>query len=78
MATIQERKLSDGSSSYRVLIRRKGIPQLSITFTTFEEAQEWTRMNEEEYIKNPERYDWINKMRLTMSRQREFFRMNEK
>jgi integrase len=41
MATIQKRKNDDGTTGYRVMIRLKGYPQASATFTRLTDAREW-------------------------------------
>lgn len=75
MASIFERKLKNGSTTYRVVIRRKDIPLLCITFATKKEAKDWIKKNEEAYIEDPESYQkWISKDRLFLERTREFRR----
>lgn len=73
MATIYERFNKNGLSSARVLIRRKGLPVLSVTFSTMEEATKWVKLNEYKYINDPDLYlKWIKEERLNLKRQREF------
>jgi len=43
MANIQVRTAKDGTKSYRVLIRRRGQPLQSRTFTTMSDAKKWER-----------------------------------
>ncbi len=58
---------------YRVQIRRKGLPIFCLTFSTELEATIWIRLNEKEYIKNPELYiDFYERKKLEMRREREF------
>ena len=73
MASIFSRINKDGSVVYRVLVRRKGLPLLTMTFETLDEAEDWLDSHEENYIKNPIPYlEWIKTNRLSMKRQREF------
>lgn len=75
MATIYQRINRDGSSTIRLLIRRKGIPLLCLSFSSYEEAEIWAKTHELEYIKNPKAYQsWIQKERLNLKRNREFKR----
>lgn len=48
MATIQKRKNDDGTTSYRVMIRLKGFPSTSATFTRLTDAREWGAKTENE------------------------------
>jgi integrase len=41
MATVQKRKNDDGTTSYRVMIRLKGHPTATATFTRLTDAREW-------------------------------------
>jgi hypothetical protein len=41
MATIQKRKNADGTTSYRVMVRLKGHPTATATFTRLTNAREW-------------------------------------
>jgi hypothetical protein len=49
MATIYVRRNKDGSESWRVLFRRKGIPPFCTVFSTKKEAEEWAKENEPMY-----------------------------
>lgn len=49
MATIFERKNKDGTSSWRLMFRRKGIKPFITAFTTKEKAEEFARDYEESY-----------------------------
>lgn len=53
MATILKKTNKDGSCSWRMIIRRKGIPALCKSFFSEEEAKEWVKQNEEAFIQNP-------------------------
>lgn len=46
MATIEKRKLDDGTTSYRVKVRLKGYPLESATFTRLTDAREWVQKTE--------------------------------
>lgn len=46
MATIEKRKLDDGTTSYRVKIRLKGYPAESATFSRLTDAREWVQKTE--------------------------------
>ncbi len=46
MATIQKRKNDDGTTSYRVMIRLKGHPNASATFSRLTDAREWATKTE--------------------------------
>ncbi len=48
MATIQKRKNDDGTTSYRAMIRLKGHPNASATFTRLTDAREWAAKTEAE------------------------------
>lgn len=51
MASIIERKNSDGSLSYQVKIRKAGYPQVTETFTTKKEAVAFAKVTEAEMIR---------------------------
>ena len=73
MATIFPRIKKDGSKTYRLWIRRKGIPLLCLAFSTYEEAEDWAETHEFKYIQDPNSYQkWIKKERLNLQRSREF------
>lgn len=46
MATFQKRRNDDGSQGYRVMIRLKGHPPASATFTRLTDAREWAAQTE--------------------------------
>jgi hypothetical protein len=55
MASIQQR-----GSKFRVRIRSKGLPMLSLSFSSYEETEEWIEKYEEDYICDPDKYQrWI-------------------
>lgn len=58
--------------SYQVQIRRKGIPSLTISFVSYEEAFEWVDKNEDLYLRNPENYDDLRNSYRDLRREREF------
>ena len=73
MATIFKRQNKDETFTYRIQIRRKGIPILCLSFTSLAEAESWVEQHEQIYISNPLLYlKDLNKMRLELSRKREF------
>lgn len=73
MASIVERKNLNGTTHYRMLIRRKGVPSLCLTFGTKKEAKDWANEHEHQYIKKPMRYQQqADKIRLSLRRNREF------
>jgi hypothetical protein len=48
-------------------LRPQGLPMLSLTFSTYEEAEEWVEEHEQRYIDDPERYqEWIKLNRLSI------------
>ncbi|MBK8991290.1 MAG: hypothetical protein IPM40_06155 [Gammaproteobacteria bacterium] len=50
MATIQKRGQADGSTSYRVLIRKQGFRPRTATFRTKKEADAWAKKVEGELV----------------------------
>ncbi len=75
MASIRKR-IPKGSVnwSYQVQLRRKGIPSFTISFCTLEDAVNWVEQNEEKYMKNPEKYDYLRQSYRELRREREFKR----
>ncbi len=71
MATIYERKNQDGSSSYRIQIRRKGLPKFSATFCILSEAMKFVNDFEEKYCLDPHNFTFD---RLKRIRENEFYR----
>ena len=75
MATIFPRENKDGSIVYRVIIRRKNVPTLCMSFGTEKEAHNWVSVNEEFYVENPHKYLASAKSaRLYERRKREFLK----
>lgn len=73
MASIRYRKAKGCVNySYQVQLRRKGIPSLTISFVTYDEAIEWVNKHEENYLKNPERYEYLRNSYRQLRREREF------
>jgi len=52
MATIQERKLKDGSTRYRVIVRQKGHKPETATFRRKTDAKEWAKKIESAMLEN--------------------------
>jgi integrase len=46
MATIEQRATKDGSTMYRVKVRRKGAPPLTATFPRLTDARKWAQVTE--------------------------------
>ena len=77
MATIRKREFLH-SFLYEVQIRRSGTPQLTISFHTLKEANEWVLENEFEYLRNPHKFrDQIEMIRLSMKWYREVARKEQ-
>lgn len=73
MASIRYRKAKGCiNSTYQVQLRRKGIPSLSLTFVTYEEALDWVEKNEKKYLENPESYEYLRNSYRKLRREREF------
>lgn len=73
MASIRKRIASGCINySYQVQLRRKGIPSVTISFVTYEEAINWVIKNEENYLKNPESYLYLKDDYTKLRREREF------
>jgi len=54
MATITERKHPSGNVTYRVRLRKRGIPTFSLTFDSLEEASDWVQHNEKLFYEDPD------------------------
>lgn len=79
MASIYVRENKDGTKTYRVVVRRKNIPTLCLSFTNLLQAENWVRKHEQKYIENPYPYlIYIEKNRLNLKRKREFENQYEK
>ena len=46
MATIEQRATKDGTTMYRVKVRRKGAPPLTATFHRLTDARKWAQVTE--------------------------------
>lgn len=66
MATIYERINKDGTKSFRVQIRRKGLKQFSAHFLTRKDAKRFVEQNEHKYCLNPDGFlfDHLKQSRL--------------
>lgn len=71
MATIFPRKNRDGSTSWRVMIRRARIKPFISSFCTEQEAKEFVDRYEEIYCLDPDGFTWD---KLKKAREREFKR----
>lgn len=67
MASIEPKYGCDGRRSYRLSIRRKGAPYVSMTFDKLSDAQKFVDLYEDEYVKNPDTFD-CKRMKLKMER----------
>jgi len=73
MASIRKRIASGCVNiSYQVQLRRKGLPSVTISFVTYEEASKWVENNEENYLRNPDSYSHLKSDYRELRRQREF------
>lgn len=67
MGSIEERKHISGNTSYRLRLRKRGVPTFCITFDNLEEAAHWMVKNEKEYYKDPDKYlKWREKVYFEM------------
>ena len=66
MATISARHNKDGTISYRVMIRRKGIKPFITSFSSQEEAESFIEKYEKLYVLDPENftYDFLRSRRI--------------
>lgn len=71
MATIFPRKNSNGSTTWRLMIRRKGLKPFITGFSSKEEAEEFSKKYEEKYCLDPDNFKYCH---LTSIRKREFSR----
>jgi hypothetical protein len=46
MATFEKRTTHDGTTTYRVKVRRKGYPPQTATFTKLADAKKWAQITE--------------------------------
>jgi hypothetical protein len=71
MASIFPRKNKDGSITWRVMIRRKGLKSFITGFSEKKQALEFVKKNEKKYCMNPNDFDYDH---LRSKREREFDR----
>ena len=71
MATVFPRNNKDGSITYRVMIRRKGLKPFITGFSCESEAWKFVIENEERYCFDPENFTYDH---LKSKREREFSR----
>jgi len=69
MASIFPRRNKDGSTTWRVMIRRKGMKPFITCFYAEAEAQAFVQENESKYVLNPEVFSYDH---LLARRKREF------
>lgn len=71
MATIYERKYSNGRTVYRATLRRRHFPTFCLTFDDWKEACDWVEKNELLYYEDPEKYfKWRDETNKVMRRER--------
>lgn len=71
MATIFPRYNKDGTITWRVMIRRKGLKNFITGFPSKEEAEDFISQNEKNYVLDPENFTYDH---LKSKREREFRR----
>lgn len=74
MAAIFPRFNLDGTTSWRVQIRRKGLKSFITCFMSKEDAEEFVKKYEPIYVLNPEEFKWDH---LRQKRENEFCRLKE-
>lgn len=75
MATVYERKNLNGTSSWRVQIRRKGCPKFCLSFDTEKCARDWVSEHEPKFLKDSSLYsEHIDKISFLNNREREIKR----
>jgi hypothetical protein len=67
MATIFSRHNKDGSTTWRMQIRRKDMKPFITSFLTKEAAEEFVKTYEELYVMNPEEFDWDHLRQIRMN-----------
>ena len=75
MASIFQRKNKDGSITWRLMIRRKGIKPFITAFSTKKDARLFAYRFEKEYCLNSENFTYDH---LKSLREREFYRNRQK
>lgn len=73
MASIFKRENKNGTFSWRVQIRRKGLKTFVTSFSSKKDAETFVSENEEKYCLDPENFNWDH---LRNKREREFARKN--
>jgi len=74
MASIFPRVNKDGSTTWRVMIRRKRIKQFISSFASYDDAVKFCEENERKYVLSPETFSFDA---LKNKRELEFFRSNQ-
>jgi len=74
MASIFPRLNKGGTTTWRVMIRRKGIKQFISSFASYDDAVKFCEENEEKYVFSPETFSFDA---LKNKRELEFFRRNK-
>lgn len=75
MATIYERKNLNGTSTWRVQIRRKGCPKFCLSFDSENSARDWVKEHEPIFLKNSSLYtEHMDKISFLNNRAREIQR----
>ena len=75
MATIYERKNLNGSSTWRVQLRRKGYPTFCLSFDSEKDAIDWAHIHEPLFLKKPASYyKHVGQISLFNNREREINR----
>lgn len=72
MASVYPRHNKDGTTTWRMMIRRKGYPTICKAFATQEEAIIFARTNEELYCTDPDSFRLSIKDELIERRKRQF------
>jgi hypothetical protein len=75
MASLVPRHNKDGSTSYRILLRYKETPLVSLTFISLEDAEAWLKENEARHaLGNPFTVREIKAIRAKLNRENRFNR----
>ncbi len=67
MASVFERKNKDGSTSFRVQIRRKGLKSFSTCFAYESDAWKFVNECEQKYCLDPENFNFDRLKRIRMN-----------
>lgn len=69
MGSIEERKHPSGRITYKVYLRKRGIPSFTLTFDDIDVACDWMEENEAKYYKDPDKYiKWREDLYYQMNR----------